>query len=310
MTIDDMTSEDYPNNLIFRNPSELRKLITKLYIQENNRLNPDTQRTDIILPNFQGGIDNSEVAKGILTALLRENKNPKTETDGTYWETLSHLHPENLDPEKIKLILQENQRLVQEIQTDTRYLLSPRGDLIEFADEDLKELGFDTILYEMDPHNKRDTTVTIKIGNFTFKLLLDEFFTFKQTDTKDGLLLPPEGEFLKNIILSHLREIRCSEKLNESGEDKGETGRRSAFYSRRAHRRKLPIGQSPSVEQIQRTWEHYHIDIPRMNKEAQAQGEGKQITFVFEVKNIAVAGLGPVRSQAPDATKKLKEIIA
>lgn len=311
MTMEDMTADEYPNNVIFKNPSELRKLVTKLFVQERNRSNPDEQRIDIVLPNFQGGIDNHEAASGIKNVLMRENKKPEIETDEAYWESLSHLHPENIDHEKLELIAQENQRLTQEIQTDTRYLLSPRGDLLEVADDDLKNLGFETMLYEMDPQNKRDTVVTVKIGNFSFRLLLDEFFTFKQADTKNGLLLPPDGEFLKNIILSHLREIRCSEKLKEVGEDKTpEAGGKSAFYSRRAHRRKLPTGQTPSAEQIQRTWEHYHIDIPRINQETKAHGEEKQITFVFEVKNIAASGLGPVRSQAPDATKKLRQIIS
>lgn len=312
MTMDDMTSDDFPNNIIFKNPSELRKLATKLFIQEQNRLDPESEHTNIILPNFQGGSDAQGSVELIKSALTKEAKDMGAQTDEAYFESLSYLHPETVNKEKLELIAQENQRLTQEMQTDTRYLLSPRGDQLEISDDDLKNLGFKTITYEMDKKNKRDTVVSVKIGNFTFRLLLDEFFTFKQADTKNGLLLPPNSEYLKHVILSHLREIRCSEKLNELGEDrnKAETGGKSAFYSRRAHRRKLPSGQSPSIEQIQRTWEHYHIDIPRMNKEAQAKGEEKQITFVFEVQNIAVSGLGPVRSQAPDATKNLKNILA
>lgn len=312
MTMDDMTSNDYPNNVVFKNPGELRKLVTRLFIQERNRLNPETEHTNIVLPNFQGGSDAQGLPDLIKSALTKEAKDAVIHTDEAYLESLAYLHPETVNKEKLELIAQENQRLTQEIQTDTRYLLSPRGDQLEISDEDLKNLGFKTITYEMDKKNKRDTIVSVKIGNFTFRLLLDEFFTFKQADTKNGLLLPPNAEYLKHVILSHLREIRCSEKLNELGEDKNktETGGKSAFYSRRAHRRKLPSGQSPSTEQIQRTWEHYHIDISRMNTEAQVKGEEKQITFVFEVQNIAVSGLGPIRSQTPDATKRLKTILA
>ncbi len=312
MTVEDMTVDDYPNNVIFQNPTELRKLIGKLYTQESNRDNTEEQYINIILPNFQGASDNnSDIIDIIKRALNKEKKDAKIEIDEDYWESLAYLHPGNIDVKKLERLGQENKLLVQEIQDDTRYLLSPRGDLLEISDDDLKNLGFKTILYEMDPKNKRDTNVTIQIGNFKFKLLLDEFFTFKRVETKDGLLLPPDGEFLKHVILSHLREIRCSEKLNEAEENKGaESGSRSAFYSRRAHRRKLPIGQSPSAEQIQRTWDHYHINITRINQEAQMKGDQQQVTFVFEVKNIATSGIGPVLSQAPDATKRLKEIIA
>ncbi len=310
MTMDDMTSGGYPNDIIFKNPSDLRKLVTKLSVQEHNRLDPSKTRINVVLPNFQGGSNIQNISELIKTALDKDSKDKTAQTDETYWESLAYLHPENIDQEKLELIAKENERLVQEMQTDTRYLLSPRGDLLEISDEDLKNLGFKAIAYEMDPKNKRDTVVTVKIGNFTFKLLLDEFFTFKQADTKDGLLLPPDAEFLKNIILSHLREIRCSEKLNEAGEDKNtQEGGRSAFYSRRAHRRKLPMGQSPSTEQIQRTWEHYNIDIPRLNQEARNKGEEKQVTFVFEVENIAASGIGPVRSKAPEATKRLRAIL-
>lgn len=311
MTLDDITSNEYPNNIVFRNPGELRKLIIKLFVQETNRSNPNQQRVEIVLPNFQGGFDTHNIAVNIKNALQKENKEQNTETDEKYWESLSYLHPENIDNKILEIITEENQRLIQEMQNDTRYLLSPRGDLLEITDGNLKDLGFESVLYKMDQQNKRDTTVVVKIGNFSFKLLLDEFFTFKQADTKEGLLLPIDGEFLKHVILSHLREIRCSEKLKESGESKNpEEAGHSAFYSRRAHRRKLPVGQSPSSDQIHRTWEHYHIDIPRINGEAQSRGEEKQITFVFEVKNIAASGLGPVRSQAPDATKRLNEITA
>ena len=311
MTLEDMTSDDYPNNILFKNPTELRKLITKLYVQEQNRLNVDQHRIEVLLPNLQGGVTREDIIKVIKKALSGDTKGSTIETDSDYWESLSHLLPEDIDQETLDLIAQENKRLVQEMQDNTRYLLSPRGDLLEITDDNLKQLGFESILFEMDPRNKRDTTVTVKIGKFNFKLLLDEFFTFKQADTKNGLLLPADGEYLKNIILSHLHEIRCSDKLNVAGGNTGQqTGGRSAFHSRRAHRRELPAGQSPTTEQISRSWEHYHVDLIRMNKEALAKGATKEYTFVFEVESIATTGIGPVRSQAPDATKKLNAITA
>jgi len=180
------------------------------------------------------------------------------------------------------------------------------------VDGDIKELGFKSILYEMDRDNKRETVVTVEVGNFLFRIKLNEDLSFQGPEGSGDVVLPLAGEFIEHLIVSHLHEICCSEKVNEvgsvdDGDREGGDGRR-AFRGRRGHLRWLPDGQSPAPDQISRARDEYQIDLVRLNGEAKAAGKSRKRTFVSEAK-VAISGVGPVVSRAPEATKKLHEIL-
>ncbi len=228
-----------------------------------------------------------------------------------YWQTLAHMVPEATNENQILRQLAEiNERIRNEIRDNTTHLLSPRGDLIEITDPLLREWGFQSILFEMDARNRRDTIATVNIGNYQYRALLDEYFSLRTTETRQGITLSQRGNFILNVILSHLREIRCTENVGEvSGGEQG-GGEEHLFFSRRAHLRRLPENHNPTPEQIRKALSTYDIDLIRINREARLRGELRKRTFVFESEISALAGRGPIRSRAPDAMRELTELLS
>ena len=228
-----------------------------------------------------------------------------------YWQTLAHMVPEASNEDHILRQLAEiNEGIRRDIRDNTTHLLSPRGDLIEITDPLLREWGFQSILFEMDARNRRDTIVTIDVERYQYRALLDEYFSLRTTETRQGITLSQRGNFILNVMLSHLREIRCTENVDEvSGGEQGE-GEEHLFFSRRAHLRRLPENHNPTPEQIRRALTTYDIDLIRINREARLRGEHRKRTFVFETEISALAGRGPIRSRAPDAMRELTELLS
>lgn len=232
-------------------------------------------------------------------------------TDTEQWRTLAYLSPETLDndAEKLRALEELNQALVGEMQDSTRYSLSPRGDMLEIVDEEVKKLGFKKILYQMDAKDRRKTVVTVFVDNFSYQLVLDQHYALKNVKDDSSITLPNTGEFLRGLILSHLREIKCSETVNEVGGEK-DTGadRRKAFISRRGHVRVLQPGQKPHDLQVGLAMEH-GVPLLEVNRRFQmTPGETRWKTFVSPTAS-AIPGQGPVVSRAPEATNKIQHII-
>jgi hypothetical protein len=303
--------DQFPFNILVQQIGPLRKWYNHQIAMEYQNMK-GASAISLHLPKMSAIFQaNEHLAHVIQTAMFQENTNGKILEEEDYWDTLSYLVPPQIqEKEQLAALIETNQFLQRDIRNNTRYLLSPRGDLIEITDNILKSLGFQSILYEMDNRNRRDTIVTVKVGNFEYRILLDEYLSLRETKSRKTLHLPLSAHFVTNIILSHLREIRCSEKVNDiNGGTNGGEGARRAFTARRPHLRHLPTGQKPTTEQIQRALTTYDIDIIRINREAETRGENRKITFVFEAQNIVIVGQGPVHSRAPEATKKLQEIL-
>lgn len=239
--------------------------------------------------------------------------------DAEKWQTLCFLLPEELQAqEHLRALGDVNEQLKETIRIDTKYLLSPRGDMLVIDDVLLQKDGFSSITFQMDPKNKRDTIVTVAVGTVQYRILLDEFFNLCHPQTREMLSFPWEGSFIQHIILSHLHEIRCTGNVSEfpgghtgSLDNQEQQGRRR-FFGRRARRHILPEGQKPTAQQIERVLAEYDIDLVRLNREAQARGDIRRITFDFEAlpRESATAHTAPLRSRAPQATARLHEIIA
>ncbi len=265
--------------------------------------------------------DQAEVNEYILEQLQAPNESGQPLEDREHWQTLGHMVPEQLRGDWYIPMAQMNRRLIDDMTGDTPYLLSPRGDMVEITDPALQELGMQHLLYEMSPDNLRDTIVTLRIGNFDYRLLLDEHFTLRETNQRHRQLqLPLAGEFMMHVILSHMREILCNSTVNEPTTPGGAgTGARRAHTVRRPHRRVLPLGHRPTRAQIELAMGEHGIDLVRMNRDREARREAAQaqdeaaderwVTYVFPKKRIAVAGQDPVRSRAPEATQRLHRLL-
>ena len=228
-----------------------------------------------------------------------------------YWQTLAHMVPEASNEDQILRQLAEiNEEIRRDIRDNTTHLLSPRGDLIEIIDPLLREWGFRSILFAMDARNRRGTIVTIDIENYQYRALLDEYFSLRTTETRQGITLSQRGNFILHVILSHLREIRCTENVGEISTGEHGEGEEHLFFSRRAHLRRLPENHNPTPEQIRRALATYNIDLIRINREARLRGELRKRTFVFETEISTLAGRGPIRSRAPDAMRELTALLS
>lgn len=306
---------DFPYNLIMNDPGPLREWQNKRVIFDLSTENGSEKYFNLHVPGHEGVSEiYGDLALSIAEMIKNADKSQGELTKEKYWQTLSMMAPEEIRSDNVLVELNKiNEIMREEIKNNSRMLLSPRGDEIEITDDLLKDYGFKSILYEMNPGDKRETVATINVSGLKYKILLDKYLTIREFESRQNMNLPNESVFIKNVILSHLRELRCSEKVFEAGEGEtsikyNETARR-AFTSRRAHRRILPAGHNPTKHQIASIMEAYGIDIIRMNKEREPVGEKRKATYVFEVENAAIGGKKPVKSYTPEATSKLKEIL-
>jgi hypothetical protein len=309
-------AEAFPLNLITRDIGPLRRLLNEFMAQDIQQRHGQGITAALDLPGSTGVTHANTLSElgAIVKARLGENAlGPQRMETPSHIRTLSYLLPPEVDGfTEWSRIADANQRLRAEMTADSRYLLSPRGDLVEIVDDTLRDLGFQSIAYQMDSRNRRETVVTLTVGaDCQYRVLLDEHFALCQVESRSGIPLPQHGAFLENTILSHLREIRCSDAVNEMNptivKHAGTT--RRAFTSRRAHRRVLPEGHSPTPDQIIRILDEYDVDLVRMNREREATGEQRRVTYVYEVEDVALGGNGPVRSRTPQATRELHTLL-
>lgn len=310
-------ASDFPLNLMVGNIGPLRSILNEFMAMRMLEETPGQLTANLNLPEYSG-VRGADSIPGLGDTVHEFALRPRTETllmdQASHIRTLAYLVPHEMRAfTEWDRFADANAELRREMTENSPYLLSPRGDQVEITDALLRERGYHDITFQMDPRNKRQTVVTLTVGNnCQFRLLLDEHFAVREVQSMRGIHLPPHGAFLEHVILSHLREIRCSERVNETGNsgapaNPGES--RRAFTSRRAHRRILPVGQSPTSAQIARILGEYDVDLVRMNRERAAAGEARKVTYVYEVESVAVAGARPVRSQTPDATRRLRNII-
>lgn len=303
----------------FMNAGPLRQWLNDVSAEERNKKGEKV--TSVHLPEFHPILPtNYQAINDLIGQRLKGNAlNNKVIDDEQYWQTLGLYLPDQLiDRQKaepmLKKLEQYNNQLVEEMRADSVHLLSPRGDIIIIEDPLLTKMGFTGIAFFMDERNRRDTEVYIKIGNYTYRAELDEYFSLRDSlNIEKSINLPKDGEFLRNVILSHLHAIRCTDLVTDISEDETIEGGR-VFNGRRAHRRILPEGQNPTREQILLILEKYHVDIVRMNRErdAEAAAAGREnkrkLTYVSESK--AQESQKPIHSIAPRATNYLNQILA
>jgi hypothetical protein len=226
----------------------------------------------------------------------------------TFWNTLGYLVPENLGSRAWRRLLRENVTLRDEMVVDKRHSLSPRGDRMEIMNTTLRDLSFRDIDFYMDPRQKDVTRVTIRVGNAAFSCSLDREYNFRENGTNHNLGLSQTSPFLEFVVLSHLHQIHNADPSQRGG-GKAEAKHPRRVEHRRAHRRVLQLGSSPSEEQISKAIDEYGIDLVRQNRLRLARGEQQLITWVSEVRPEDVAGRGPVYSEGDKASMRLHDIL-
>lgn len=227
----------------------------------------------------------------------------------TYWNTLGYLVPEQLGQREWRVLIGQNAQMRDEMVIDKRHSLSPRGDHVEIMNSNLRELGFDSIDFAMQPDRRDVTLVTLRVGNATFRCWLDREYNFREQGTGNNLGLGQTSPFLEFVVLSHLHEIHNTDPSQRQQPSMGLEGAPRRVEHRRAHRRVLPAGQSPTQDQITKIITEYGIDLVRQNRLRQARGEQQLITWVSEVKPEDIVGRGPVYSRGDKASVRLHDIL-
>lgn len=234
---------------------------------------------------------------------------PGTIEQRTYWNTLGYLVPDRLGADELLALVEQNTTLREEMAVDKRHSLSPRGDRLIVMNSMVKRLGFDSIDYHMDPQQKDITTVTLLVGNTTFRCSLDRDYNFRETGTGNNLGLSQTAPFLEFIILSHLHQIHNTDPSHKkSGNGPGRTEPRTS-PARRAHRRRLEEGAHPSEEQILIAIEEYGIDLVRQNALRLARGEKRLITWVRESGD-EIDYEDPVKTKGDKASARLVDALS
>ncbi|HCC50340.1 MAG: hypothetical protein A2445_03875 [Candidatus Jacksonbacteria bacterium RIFOXYC2_FULL_44_29] len=307
----------FPYNLAMRSPGPLREWCNERVAEEVSRRD-GTIALNLHLPNVEGTInfDSLEEASEHIRRKLQEPNSNNSAIEGKlFWQTLARLSPSALTPEQITDFTELNRELSDNIKNDPKYLLSPRGDSVEIINNALNRLGFKKIQFNMNPHNRRDTIVSLTIGNFTYQINLDEFMSLRDTFDDASVTLPQSGAFLNNVILSHLHAIRCRETAVEAYQTVTEqiepTAGRNPLTARRAHLRTLPTGQNPTPEQIEFARKDADIDLIRVNAERAARGITTKKTYVRAFVSDNLEGSTPLESRATAAvTTRLDQILA
>lgn len=298
----------FPYTLVLQNPGALRIWLNEHMASELRR--HGDFRISTSLPNYEGVLDAIDI-DDVIKQRLREPYDGSAVSDQRFWNTLTYLLPEAIqDPEQLRDFAAANETLRTEMKQASHHLLSPRGDEVEITDDELRALGFRSALYAMNPKQKRETDITLVMGDgrYTYRARLDEYFALRHSDTGDAITLPSHGAFLEHVLLSHLHEIRCTGTAKESVEGKPGNGPERKMGARRAHRRVLAEGQKPTPEQIAIILSEYEIDLVRWNREREATGETRKVTYVMERKSDDERST-PVHSRSVSATKRLHELL-
>ncbi len=227
----------------------------------------------------------------------------------TYWNTLGYLVPEQLGQREWLALLGQNTQMRDDMVVDKRHSLSPRGDHVEVMNSSLRDLGFDSIDFTMHPERRDVTLVSLRVGNAMFRCHLDREYNFREHGTGNNLGLSQTSPFLEFVVLSHLHEIHNTDPSHRQQQVFGMEGAPKRVEHRRAHRRVLPEGYSPTQDQITKIITEYGIDLVRQNRLRQARGERQLITWVSEVKPEDIVGRGPVYSRGDKASLRLHDIL-
>jgi len=308
----------YPESLLSYSPGFLG-VWNNEHIAQAASIETGNKMINVALPGTKAIFELDGNIGAHMKGMIEGADKSKIIEDELGWRSLQYLVPKEVLDEEVKIsLIEDNERLIDEMRKNPRFLLSPRGDIVLIKDDVLTPLGIQDILFKLNSPNKKETQVIVNVCGMQFSVLLDDRCRFKfkeffRSMSGRKMLVANESLFIENVILSHLHAIKCSEKVYEIATEKnGEVEiekARKAFTSRRAHRRILTEGHKPTHKQIENIFSKYEIDIIRMNLERKAGGEAREVTYVSEVENIAIGGKDPIKSIAPDATKALRDIL-
>ncbi len=238
--------------------------------------------------------------------------------EDTIFELMALLFP-NVTAEKRTNLVSRIVELKRQLREDIRQLISPRGDHIEIEDELLsRELGITSITFKPTT-SVVDLDIIIRIGNVDCMLHIDDQCNLKRAETDPKKInrplrvVPDTHLLIQELVYSHLQAILCKETVSVGSSTERGSGLEEKVVSRRAHLRRLPVGQRCSEQQIRLASEF--CDLLAFNRSRGLTGETeetRQFTFVkaVEVEYIDEESKtqDPIRTRIKDASE-LKNVL-
>jgi len=272
--------ERWPGNFIFGESSTLREVLDELAIREN-------EAAALVWLQGKGSRifeANSDLGPFLLSELqsnMPEN-GPITRPDGV--AALYYLTP-MLSSEKHRELSEQARSLRERIYQSQQRYVSPSGDKFTIEVPLFKGLGFESILFE-EGTPRIHTNVTLRVGNFDFKLTLDRKHNLRELNGERGFPVATfKRGFFEQLVLGYFHALVCGEELvlkhgREGCAAPEADEAKRAFNGMRGHRRKLPAGQRYSDEQVEHYLREKDGDLRRLNLELGLTRETGQITYV------------------------------
>lgn len=342
----ELDSDNEVSNLLFRDDPLLRLYWNKLdqFFQNNEKGN--IQVIQIVMPDgtirpckliitaesIATGeeVDEKTAIFETLRAIYYEKSQTVTNAEAIVY-ALTHLKPPNFE-EKDALKLEELRlKYKRDLWDKVSCSLSPHGDLVMVEDETLKASGLPQILFEFGEVDHRDkqgqiktvrtaneTKITLALGKCQVVLTLDKHHTLKGLNRKDLILDKATKVWWETILLAYLRDLTCENesqnlvipedikhlKGQEYHVKKGEL-----YTSRKAHRRKLPQGQSFTEEQRKIILQELGIDLAKYNEDRNQTRQTGMYTWVKTIDEVKVGTRKPIKVRIPNATKQINQLL-
>jgi len=193
--------------------------------------------------------------------------------------------------EKLKKLEERISKLKQDIRSNLKYLVNPRGDKIIVEDAVLNKAGLKSVTFKRtDGGGYFDLDVDVEVGRFTISCQLknDDMHSFALFSKRNGrgISISRRTEaIISEIVLSQLRSLLCENIPVRAGDGNIDPQKEHGkIKTRRAHFRKLPAGSGYTEAQRKKVLAETddEIDLAQVNTQLQLDPDDGQKTFVTE----------------------------
>lgn len=312
--IEPAPSVEWPYSLLFKGGT-LRKLFNERIAEEFKQFSSFSlpHSGDLVIE-----FDPVAIRHVVQEDLRKPPSGTDTFADRNHVASIFYLIPDMPNPEAreriLKSLAEENDAIRKKIIQEWVHSISPRGDKMLIVDEELKALGFKSIAFELSEPKTR-TVVTVEVEHYKFILELNDDLLIEEYRTGKRLPLSFEQRaFVENVILGHLEELTCTERVLPGAAK--ETGaalveRQREFTERRGHRRRLPPGRGFTEKQRLAALDERGLDLALLNAKLGLTRETGQITYVKAKEVVRIgAKKEPLISRAPNAMQRYRNIVA
>lgn len=204
-------------------------------------------------------------------------------------------------PDVIERMRARVAELAHALKYEVRHLVSPRGDLLRFSPEtDLHiDTGISEILFKPDS-SVIDLVVTVRVGNMSVQMRLEEMSLIKTLDRKPVKLSSTQRIALETVIFTALHGLLNQTAGEVSGADvsRDASGKDRTVTIRRPHMRRLPVGKKFTAEQAGMALKEYGVDLYGFNVARRGEENDPYFTFVSP----ALADFKTVQKMSPVET--------